>query len=243
MNKEKEVIVVDTSSKFTSKKKAIVIGNYTFPHTDGKGLTNIMSCKQDAEETAKVLQSLGFNVMLVLNETKKNMKEAIKKFLKSLKTGDISLFYYSGHGVTEHDRQLIATYNTCVEKLKETTFSLNKYLNAISGIKTKADIIILDCCRNQLKKIYGNFRNEVIMKPEKNMAICYGTSKYHISEAGEDTQMSIFTKHFLNAIQKDHDLYDAMMETIENVTKETDDYQIPSISSTLLKRFYFNKDY
>lgn len=220
-------------------KRAIVIGNSLYTHNNG--LVTLKSCELDVAETIKVLDKLGFEVIALLNENIKTMKRIIKAFVKSLEDGDVSLFFYSGHGVNMNGRGLIAASDTDIRNLKDTAFCINKYINAVKQRNTKFDLIFLDCCRNQLKEHYKGFEKRVHLKPEKNMFIGFATSDYCFSETGDDDEMSIFTQHWLNSIQqKDGNIYQVMQRVIRDVMDDTEGEQIPCFVSSLVETFYFN---
>jgi len=50
----------------------------------------------DAKDMAAVLKSLGFEVILKVNASKKTMKNAVREFGQRLQSGDVALFGHSG---------------------------------------------------------------------------------------------------------------------------------------------------
>lgn len=68
---------------------------------DGK----LTACEADAEDMAAIAQSQGFTVTSLLTKaaTRAKVVDAIKKAAKALKTGDIFMLSYSGHGGTLPD--------------------------------------------------------------------------------------------------------------------------------------------
>lgn len=221
-------------------RRAIVICNSEYQHDE---LITISSCENDGFGVKEALLNLGFDVVFLLNSDIKTMKKQIKLFVNSLEEGDVSLFYYSGHGVNVGGRGLVTARDTDIKNLKNTTLCLNKYINLVSLKPTKCDILILDCCRNQLKRHYKEFERKIHLKPEKNMFIGFATSDYGVSEAGYENEMSIFTHHWIKAIQTPNiDIYEVMMITRRNVIYDTKEQQIPCEVSSLIEPFYFNKE-
>jgi len=61
----------------------------------------------DANDMAAVLKSLAFEVLLKVNASKKTMKNAVREFGQRLQSGDVALFYYSGHGLQSNNRNYL----------------------------------------------------------------------------------------------------------------------------------------
>eukprot|EP01024_Parvocaulis_polyphysoides_P050144 TRINITY_DN48846_c0_g2_i1.p3 TRINITY_DN48846_c0_g2~~TRINITY_DN48846_c0_g2_i1.p3 ORF type:complete len:143 (+),score=10.10 TRINITY_DN48846_c0_g2_i1:223-651(+) len=76
-------------------KKALVVGVNDYR---GKFLRPLVSCEGDANSVYRTLKDkLHFEAELILSPTSEELEECIKKFGKTLKKGDIALFYFAGH--------------------------------------------------------------------------------------------------------------------------------------------------
>jgi uncharacterized caspase-like protein len=76
-----------------ARRLALVIGNDAYP---GNSLRNAVN---DARSMKTVLEDAGFTVQISLNATLQQMEMAIDEFTGGVRPGDISLFFYSGHGM------------------------------------------------------------------------------------------------------------------------------------------------
>ena len=73
---------------------ALVIGNATY---DEETLANPVN---DAEDIAAAFKALGFDeVILLKNQNKREIEDAIESFSRKLHKGSVGVFYYAGHGV------------------------------------------------------------------------------------------------------------------------------------------------
>mgnify|MGYP000122603467 CR=1 FL=1 len=81
------------TSNTNEMRHALVIGNSTYR------VSPLSNPANDAKDMARVLTELGFEVSLVLNATREQMKQAIRVFVERLRRGDVGLFYYAGHGM------------------------------------------------------------------------------------------------------------------------------------------------
>jgi len=78
-----------------ASRKALLIGN----NYKGSKM-ELQSCVNDAHAMAEQLQKTNFTVTIETNLKYLEIKGAIQKFIKSLKRGDVALFYFSGHGIS-----------------------------------------------------------------------------------------------------------------------------------------------
>ena len=224
-----------------NNRKAIVIGNSKYSHP--RGLIKLSSCKNDILGIKKVLKKLGFHVIVVYNKDIKVIKKKILKFLESLEKNDVSLFYFTGHGVKVNGRTYLTAHNSDVDNLKETTLCIDKYINSLKKRKTSLDLIFLDCCRNELKKYFKQFKEEIHLKAKRNMLIGFSTSDDSTAQCGDENCPSIFTKYLIEAMQIENISIEQMMKrVITFVTEETDFEQIPWVSFSSTVNFYFKKD-
>ena len=56
----------------------------------------------DAKAVASALRGLNFEVTLGTDVDTQSFRRLVSSFSKSLQLGDVSLFYYAGHGLTAH---------------------------------------------------------------------------------------------------------------------------------------------
>lgn len=77
----------------TERRKALVIGNAAYVN-----LLPLSNCLNDADSMAKALHELNFEIVLIKNGTKEQMKRLLDNFCEDLLLYDVALLYYSGHG-------------------------------------------------------------------------------------------------------------------------------------------------
>jgi hypothetical protein len=125
---------------------ALVIGNSAYP--DGDDLANPVN---DATDLGAKLKSYGFDVTVALDCTHKEMDRSLKDFRELLKTHEVALFFFAGHGMQiDGVNHLLAT-DTDMESEDDAKFSslsLDKVVKAMERSNASTKIIILDACRN-----------------------------------------------------------------------------------------------
>jgi hypothetical protein len=139
----------DQAAQQGGRRLALVIGNGAYE--DGP-LPNAVN---DAEDVARTLRSIGFQVSLLKNGDQQAMAKAVEGFRRQLRQGDIGLFYFSGHGVQVAGESFLIPlrFNPAVEaNVKHNSLSLNEVVNALEATDASARVLVLDACRNTLPR-------------------------------------------------------------------------------------------
>ena len=76
------------------KRVALVIGNGAYQNTPP-----LANPRNDAMEMGKVLKRIGFDVDVVVDATKPQMDQALRRFGNNLAGSIAAVFYYAGHGI------------------------------------------------------------------------------------------------------------------------------------------------
>ena len=88
------VVPATPTAASPERRVALVIGNAAYQHT-----APLQNPVNDAQDIARVLRELQFQVILKTDATLDTMADAIFKFGERLKGGGVGLLYYSGHGM------------------------------------------------------------------------------------------------------------------------------------------------
>jgi uncharacterized caspase-like protein len=78
----------------SEKRVALVIGNSAYKNTPP-----LANPRNDATEIGKVLKRVGFDVDVVLDATKTEMDQALRRFGNNLDGSSAAVFFYAGHGI------------------------------------------------------------------------------------------------------------------------------------------------
>lgn len=125
---------------------ALVIGNSAYP--DGDDLANPVN---DASDLGAKLKSYGFDVTVALNCSHKEMDQKLKEFRALLKTNEVALFFFAGHGMQIDGTNYLLATDTDMDTESDAKFSslsLDKVVDAMAKSIASTKIIILDACRN-----------------------------------------------------------------------------------------------
>ena len=133
------------------RRMALVIGNAAYKR---QPLVNPI---HDAQDMKAALERVGFTVTYGADLSYQKMESQIADFTKSLRNGDIALFYYSGHGAYHTKKGHLLTFNK--GDLARATL-----LAAMQKQKPRLTVVLTDCCA-----IYDDIANPklnpVTLKP------------------------------------------------------------------------------
>ena len=199
----KSITVGEYQTTIKDKRLALVIGN-----NDYSEVSKLSNPINDAKAIKNALEACGFEVMTLENGTEKSIKEKVREFSEKLKSYDVGLFYYSGHGIEVNGVNYIApvdivreaTANDIAEECVATEFILSKMGEA--GQTNKTYIMVLDACRdNPFKNIFKDLGNQTWKAPSvvpSGSITCFAASQGE--KAIEGNVLSPYTELFLEHI-------------------------------------------
>ena len=128
-------------------RRALVVATYEY--ADG-GLRRLAAPAHDAESFADVLKDeaiAGFDVTMLVNQPHYVVGEAIADFYGEAGREDLTLLYFTGHGVKDDEGRLyLAMTNTRREALMFTAISGAQLNDAMDASRSRRKVLVLDCC-------------------------------------------------------------------------------------------------
>lgn len=220
-------------------RHALVIGNSAYQ------VGALANPRNDSADVAKVLRSLGFEVTLRQDASKRQMEEAVRAFGSQLRKGGIGLFFYAGHAVQNREgRNFLLPVEANVKSeadLGYETMDVALLLDHMEQAQNRLNIVLLDSCRNN--PFRGVFRS-----PSRGLSavhaatgtfIAYSTQPGNVAEDGTGTN-SPFTKNLLASLDHpDSNIHQVFSRITAGVSKETANRQVPWVSHSLTGEFYF----
>jgi YVTN family beta-propeller protein len=129
------------------RRLALLIATYQYQDV---GLRRLTAPEYDAESLAAVLRDpeiAGFEVRTLVNEPHHVVGEAIGDFYRDRRRDDLTLLYFTGHGLKDDDGRLyLAMTNTRRESLLFTSMPAEQIDQAMEGCASRQKVLILDCC-------------------------------------------------------------------------------------------------
>ncbi|MFD8492644.1 caspase family protein [Amycolatopsis sp. NPDC059657] len=129
------------------RRLALLIATYEYQDT---GLGRLTSPAHDAEALAAVLRDpriAGFEVTILINEPHHRVGQAIGDFYRDRRRDDLTLLYFTGHGLKDDDGRLyLAMTNTLRDNLLFTGLPADQVDQAMEGCLSRQKVLVLDCC-------------------------------------------------------------------------------------------------
>lgn len=130
------------------KRIALIIGNGKYDTTP------LPNAPNDALQVASILRQLNFEVVVLTDRNKRQMKDALRDFGDSLsKTADgsVAWFFYAGHGIQVKGRNYLVPIGADVTneaEAKDDCVNLELVLEQMSRTLNALNVVVLDACRN-----------------------------------------------------------------------------------------------
>jgi TPR repeat protein len=138
--------------------RALVVGNSAY--SDLPALKNGVN---DARLMAETLKSIGFEVTALFDGSKGDFERTVLDFRRSITPESIVLVYYSGHGIQVGETNYLLPVDATVTSLADLSLvavSVDSILHQIEQSKSKANLVILDACRdNPLREQFARTRS------------------------------------------------------------------------------------
>jgi len=223
------------------KRFALVIGNGEYV-----GANPLRNPPNDAHAMSVALREIGFDVIERTNLNSREMKKAIIDLGNKLKTNDVGLFYYAGHGVQSNGKNYLIPVDAEIEKEADIVVDgveMDTVLAQIEGAKNRINIMILDACRNDFStrswRSQGRGLAQVANAPSGTF-IAYATAPGSTASDNKSGQNGLYTQELLKALRQPGLRIEEVFKQVRLRVKElSNGQQIPWESSSLEGEFYF----
>ncbi|MDD3579371.1 MAG: caspase family protein [Candidatus Cloacimonetes bacterium] len=217
-----------------AQRKALVIGNASFEKN------SMPSSINDAQLATDALKALDFTVVQKTNLDYNQFNEALDQFKKTLSTGDVAVFYYSGFAKQECGKNYLMPNSSAMKKSSEL-ISVDVVLEAIS--RATESFLFLET-RQIPESFFKNpcGKNKGLAAIQKlaanqGFAMASGTGE---ELRARDSKYSIFTHAlFKNMTEEMQDFGDLMQNTVRDVKAASKNNQTPYWKSNLKAPFSF----
>ena len=140
-------ILLSCSASFADRRIALVFGMKTY-----EALRHLDNAVTDAQTMRDVLEGLGFEVTLKVDNDLSEMRRHLNAFAIEARDADVALVFFAGHGVEAGrvhrvNRLLpVDTDGASLETLESSTITLDEVRRAV--VSAPFAMVILDACRN-----------------------------------------------------------------------------------------------
>lgn len=127
------------------ERVAMVIGMANY-----QSISPLKHTRNDAEDIASTLEKIGFDVMLGIDLSKRDIRELMVEFSFRSETADIALIYFAGHGIKVQGENFLIPIDARLQSnddVLESSVSLKEMLNVVDKARVLR-IVILDSSRD-----------------------------------------------------------------------------------------------
>jgi hypothetical protein len=186
---------------------AFVVGNDAYQNVDP-----LRKAVNDARSIAQAIQTIGFQVTLGENLTRRQFIERFSAFENRIQPGDTAFLFYSGHGVeldganylVPVDAPKVAADQQSL--LKDESISTDNMIQRLKARGSLAQIVVLDACReNPFRqtngRAIGGTRGLAPTQAPGGVFVIYSAGVGEVAldrlSDGDTNPNSVFTRSFL----------------------------------------------
>jgi uncharacterized protein (TIGR02145 family) len=231
----------DQTTRQEQKRIALVIGNGNYL------LGSLANPENDARAMKNALQNVGFDVIEYENLNQGEMKRAIDEFGEKIKSYDVGLFYFAGHGIQSNGYNYLIPVDaqlTTEKQIEYDCVQADRVLALMEGSGAKINIIILDACRNNpFERSWtrtATGKGLAFMDAPEGTLIAYATSPGKTASDGSGLN-GLYTSAILESIQLQEINIIQMFQNVRKiVVQKSNKQQTPWESTSLTGDFYFS---
>lgn len=193
--------------------KALVIGVQKYLYEK-----SLFNPTRDAEEMTRTLKELGYEVTTLVNEktTSAAIRVEIDRYIKNLAPGDVSVFYFSGHGYMHQGNNFLAAADAGGPNAVDV--NLAQLIEDISQRSPRASILLLDACSSWPK---GADRNGLghLNRDIKGTLVAYAASPGQTALDLPPGQHGLFTLYLLKNLRNQESISTIMVKVRKDVVE------------------------
>ena len=211
---------------WAAERVALVIGNASYE------VGRLANPENDARDVAAALEAKGFDVSLVLNESREGLLRALASFQGKIRPGGIALVFYAGHAVeVEGQNWLLPVENRDIRVQSDVpiySVSAQDMLRKVEEGGARLSVLILDACRdNPLPATSRGSRGLAPVQGGASSLVVYATAQGRTAQDGTGRN-SPFTAALLEELDDPtlhvRELFDKVGAKVESATQGT---QVP----------------
>jgi hypothetical protein len=230
-------------TKLKDRRLALVIGNGNY--VNAGVLKNPVN---DARAMSTALSEAGFDVIKVENGDRNEMIRAINTFGDRLKSYDVGLFFFAGHGLQVKGNNYVVPTTAAIGGENEVELECveaNRVLAKMESAGNRLNIVIMDACRNNpFERSWNRSTNGnglASMSAPVGSFIAYATAPGSVASDGQGSN-GLYTSQLLRFMRQPNlKLEDVFKQVRISVMQMSGNAQTPWESSSLMGDFYFSK--
>ena len=218
------------------RRMALVIGNAAYQEGALKNPVN------DAEDLSASLRRLGFDVAVKSNLGKRGMEQALTEFTRQLRTNDLAVFYFSGHGVQVQNENFLVPVDFQAEAEADVEYAAipaSRIRKRLEETGARVRVLILDACRNNPYKFSRDLPGGLaaMTNAAEGTIIAFAANDNQKADDNRAGRNGLYTKHLLEALERPglslRDVFDIARAEVYQASGRK---QLPALYDTVVGR-------
>ena len=218
------------------RRMALVIGNAAYQEGALKNPVN------DAEDLSASLRRLGFDVAVKSNLGKRGMEQALNEFTRQLRSNDLAVFYFSGHGVQVQNENFLVPVDFQAEAEADVEYAAipaSRIRKRLEETGARVRVLILDACRNNPYKFSRDLTGGLaaMTNAAEGTIIAFAANDNQKADDNRAGRNGLYTKHLLEALERPglslRDVFDSARAEVYQASGRK---QLPALYDTVVGR-------
>lgn len=224
------------------RRVALVIGN-----NDYEAVPTLQKAVNDADAVSARLVEIGFEVTKATDVGRRAMSRAVVEFEKSIRPGDLALFYYAGHGFAVSGQNFLLPVDIPPagpgeeSMVRDEAFLADDLSERFQRAGAKTIVLVLDACRDNPfaqpgKRSLGGQAGLARMAPSEGVFVLFsaGIGQSALDGLGDSDAdpNSVFTRNFLAELSRPNasivDMAKATQISVRDLAARVDHIQTPA---------------
>ena len=229
-----------TGSIASSSRVALVIGNGRYPDANAP-LTQPIN---DARSVTAALRDDGFEVEVVEDGTKEDMRRAIDRLKAKVSRDTVVMLFYSGYGIQAGRESYMIPVDAAIWKERDVRrqgTSVEALLDALKDKGARASLVVLDASRrNPYERRFRTYSRGLgaIDAPQNALILSSATPGKVIDDAKAENS-ALVTELLKNMNAQSVGAEQVFTRTRIAVSRTSEGQQVPTVSSSLIEEIHF----
>jgi hypothetical protein len=233
------------------ERHALVIGNNAYLST-----APLEKAGNDALAMGKSLERIGYRATVLIDANRRQMNNAINRFVEDIKGGGEGVLFFAGHGVQINNQNFLLPVDIDSPRheadVGDQAISLQSIQDKIAQAHPKFTLLVIDACRNnplpqRAGRNLGATRGLALASSAEGQMVIFSAGANQLAldklHAEDNNPNGLFTRELLPWLEKPGvSVRQAMLEvrrTVYNKAKEVNHDQFPAVYDQVLGDFYF----
>ena len=236
------IATLSGAAEAQGRKLALVVGNEAYEHLPG-----LATPAADAQDMAKALRDLGFEVTLLTDVGPEVFQAVLTTFSKQAESAETVLFYYSGHAFQKDGVNHLVPISARLETADAVEAETWRLDDIAAKLKSGSGqlLLFLDACRDNSvpAAVQAGLGGKGLAQFDGGAGtfVAFATAPGSVAWDKQDgTENSPFTHALLTHLaQPGQSISDLMIDVRNDVEAATGGKQTPWDQSSLRAQFYF----